>query len=57
MPQVGFCLVRQQHQIFVLGGKTYSELNLADLEQRAGNAHKAKVASTLEGDRRSCLFL
>ena len=57
MPQVGFCHVRQQQQIFVLGCKTCSELNPADLEQRASNAHRAKVACTLEGDRRSCLCL
>ena len=54
---MGFCHVRQQQQIFVLGCKTCSELNPADLEQRASNAHRAKVACTLEGDRRSCLCL
>ena len=57
MLQVGFCLVRQQQQIFVLEGNTCTKLNTADLEQRASNTHKSKVASTLEGERRSCLFM
>lgn len=51
------CKAAATDPLFVLGGKTCSELNPADLEQRASNAHSAKVASTLEGDRRSCLFL